>query len=135
MTKKTTDEVYMLLLMRDDTNGDGKGVNLVGAAYDMVKKEGRKLEVEEVPEDSVVFTGYCLRDMDVLCSEVVMDHAKILKDNPDITHESMYIKLLTDFADKPMELIGNMLAGMLTGCIISMASDPDMASEVDRWGT
>lgn len=139
MPEKTDNEVYMLLLVREDNgNGDVPMVRLAGTAYDLkqgLPSSGRVIGEDEVGDGLGTFVMKCFEDMDTLSRSVVMENAKGMLDNPNRSLPDLYVKLLTEFADKPMELVGNMLAALLTACTKNLLEEPTMRDEITNWGT
>lgn len=139
MPEKTDSEVYMLLLVSEDNgNGNATMVRLAGTAYDLKKglpSSGRVISDDEVGDGLSTFVMKCYEDMDSLCRTVVIQNAEEMRDNPKRSMADLYVKLLTEFADKPMELIGNMLAGLLTGCTKSLLEEPGALDEITSRGT
>lgn len=120
--------VRMVLLMRGEQNGSA-AVKFVPAEFDLDTKEGKVIN-QETAGDFHAFIEGVIEDMDVIASAHVFEHAKSLRDNDvesmsDVQKHDLYMRLLASFSEKPMELVGNMLAGMLVGCVESMVDSPE----------
>jgi hypothetical protein len=121
-------EVNMVLLMRGEQNGSAT-VKFQPAKFNLDTREGKLLKTEEAGEFHD-FIAEAITDMDTICSAHVLEHAKALRDNDatvltDEVRNDLYMRLLASFSEKPMELVGNMLAGMLVGCIEGMVEEPN----------
>jgi len=134
--KKTASEVYMVLLVKaTGENGDGT-VNLVGTAYDLragITTAGRALMEGEIPGTLREYVELCFNDMNNVAKAAVLANAKALLSDPTKDATDVYVKLLVEFADKPIELVGNMLASLLAACTVNAVADPEMADEIDAW--
>lgn len=140
---KADNEVYMVLLMRDESNPDAVRVKFTPAAYDMDKSPldgGRTLAPSEV--NFTEFVNEAMTDMDSLAANFVMEYAHLVRDNnggptvavaSDAQKADLYVKLLAAFGDRPMELIGNMLAGMIMGCVEQLVTHEDFDEMWDEY--
>jgi len=139
MPEKTDSEVYMLLLVHEDNgNGNATMVRLAGTAYDLKKglpSSGRVVDEDEVGDGLQSFVMKCYEDMDSLCRTVVIENAKQMREHSERSVADLYVKLLTEFADKPIELIGNMLAALLTACTVNLLEEPGALDEITRRST
>lgn len=119
-------EVNMVLLMRGEQNGT-PSVKFQPARFNLDTKQGKILQTNEAGEFQS-FIAEAITDMDTIASAHVLEHGKALRDNDvsELTDEQrndLYMRLLASFSEKPMELVGNMLAGMLVGCIEGVVED------------
>lgn len=97
-------------------------VNAIAVACDLTKDmgdptQGRMLPVGEVGDDfdAYIIDGVC-EDMDNLSYRLTMAYADAEKRDP-VGSAQRFIQILADFQDKPVEVLGNMLAAILTDCI------------------
>jgi len=115
-------KINMVMLMRDETNGQSNvmKVTFVPATWDMETHLGEVLEQSQAGPFSE-FVSKSLQDMEHLCHEYIMVYTKDFiqsgKTLDNGTKADLYGRLLASFSERPMELIGNMLAGMIVGCI------------------
>jgi hypothetical protein len=89
---------------------------------------------ENVPNALPVFVDSVIQDMDELNYSVIMDYAEQQANSE--TREAnhlVFIRLLKSFGDKPVELLGNMLATFLVAAVDDMLMSPDFPSMLEAW--
>lgn len=127
-----------------------KHVKAKAVAYDLSKDPrtgARVLGTDEISEDFDAFVGDVLEDMDTLGYNLTMAHAwQIKKRDSMLTGEDLrtdetkrterselFMKLLLEFGDKPVELLGNMLAAFMVGTVESSLDDDEIDQMLEDW--
>ena len=107
----------------------------------------RPLTEHETPCDLAEYVRTVVSDMNSLSSALVMTYAKewiTKRDTPCVDTffsaerrepnvSDLYAHILIGLADKPRELVSNMLTALLVGNIESTAADPDFLKTYQQW--
>lgn len=121
-------------------------------AYDLAKSPldgARVLADDEIDADFGLFVEGVREDMDTLGYNLMMAHAKAIRArDSQLTDEDtrseetlrderakLHMKLMMEFGDEPVELLGNMLAAFLAGTIESALDDPELPKMLEDWET
>lgn len=144
-----SNEVYMVVIAPEpsddpDAAPNTMNVKAVAAAYDLNKGPldgARQLNNDETSNDFGDFVDEVREDMMDLTSNTVMAYAWDLVERisaaPEVdrkrTASELYLKLLLDFGDKPVELLGNMFATFLLACIEDVAAAEDYEQRMAEW--
>lgn len=112
-----SDPIKMVLLLRGDEPDKDTTVKFSPGEWDPDTRQGKLLK--DVPLHE--FVEQVITQMDSMSASYVMEHAKLIRDmgipqTPEYKHD-LFLRLLASFSELPIEVIGNMLAGMLVGCV------------------
>ena len=125
--------INMILLWSG--NEDGK-VRFVPAHYDMEKKTGKVLEQNDAGPFND-FARKALSDMDDLVNRYIMEYTMDMKDSgiefDDKAKADMLVRLLASFSERPMEMIGNMLAANIITCVDELLVSDDFDELSGAW--
>ena len=124
--------INMILLLRGE---DGK-VRFAPASYDLDEKAGKVLDQDEtLPFRD--FARKTLDDMDELVNRYIIEYTKHVKDSgiefDNKAKADILIRLLASFSERPMEMIGNMLAANMVSCIDELLVADDFDELYDAW--
>lgn len=121
-----------------DSNGQRTvNFNAIPGTYDFLvglPDGGKVLDPTTFGGDINEFVAGVVDDMDAIDRQYVRDHAIEVKQTIDAGGEpqpaELYMKLLVSFCNKPVEVIGNMLATLIFQLIDATVSEEDFDAAV-----